>query len=35
VILGEQDIVLNRDDQMSNSEEFELNDDCDGGYKDN
>ncbi len=35
VILGEQDIVLDGDDQMSNSEEFEWNDDGDGGYKDN
>jgi hypothetical protein len=35
VILGEQDIVLNGDDQTSNSEEFEWNDDGDGGYKDN
>jgi hypothetical protein len=35
VILGEQDIVLNGDDQTSNSEEFEWNDDGDGGYGDN
>ncbi len=35
VILGEQDIVLNGDDQMSNSEEVERNDDDDGGYGDN
>jgi hypothetical protein len=35
VILGEQDIVLNGDDQASNSEEFKWNDDGDGGYKDN
>jgi hypothetical protein len=35
VILGEQDIVLNGDDQTSNFEEFEWNDDGDGGYKDN
>ncbi len=35
VILGEQDIVLDGDDQMSNSEEFEWNDDGDGGYEDN
>ncbi len=35
VILGEQDIVLNGDDQMSNSEEVEWNDDGDGGYGDN
>ena len=35
VILGEQDIVLDGDDQMSNSEEFEWNDDGDGGYGDN
>ncbi len=35
VILGEQDIVLDGDDQTSNSEEFKWNDDGDGGYKDN
>jgi hypothetical protein len=35
VILGKQDIVLDDDDQMSNSEEFEWNDEGDGGYKDN
>ncbi len=35
VILGEQDIVLDGDDQTSNSEEFEWNDDGDGGYEDN
>ncbi len=35
VILGEQDIVLNGDDQTSNSEEVRWNDDGDGGYKDN
>ncbi len=29
VILGEQDIVLDGDDQMSNSEEVEWNDDGD------
>jgi hypothetical protein len=36
VILGEQDIVLDGDDQTSNSEEVEWNaDDDDGGYGDN
>ncbi len=35
VILGEQDIVLDGDDQTSNSEEFEWNDDGDGVYEDN
>ena len=35
VILGEQDIVLDGDDQTSNSEEVEWNDDGDGGYGDN
>jgi hypothetical protein len=35
VILGEQDIVLDGDDQTSNSEEVEWNDDGDGGYRDN
>ncbi len=35
VILGQQDIVLDGDDQMSNSEEVEWNDDGDGGYGDN
>jgi hypothetical protein len=35
VILGKQDIVLDGDDQMSNSEEVEWNDDGDGGYGDN
>jgi hypothetical protein len=35
VILGEQDFVLDGDDQTSNSEEVEWNDDGDGGYKDN
>ncbi len=35
VILGEQDVVLDGDDQMSNSEEVEWNDDDDGGYGDN
>ncbi len=35
VIHGEQDIVLDGDDQTSNSEEFEWNDNGDGGYKDN
>jgi hypothetical protein len=35
VILGEQDIVLNGDDQTSNFEEVERNDDDDGGYRDN
>jgi hypothetical protein len=35
VILGEQDIVLNGDDETSNSEEVEWNDDGDGGYRDN
>ncbi len=34
VILGEQDIVLDDDDQTSNSEEVEMNDDGDGGYGD-
>jgi hypothetical protein len=34
VILGEQDIVLDGDDQTSNSEEVEWNDDGDGGYGD-
>jgi hypothetical protein len=32
VIFGEQDIVLNGDDQTSNFEEFEWNDDDNGGY---
>jgi hypothetical protein len=32
VIFGEQDIVLDGDDQTSNSEEVEWNDDDDGGY---
>ncbi len=31
LILGEQDIVLDGDDQTSNSEEVEWNDDGDGG----
>jgi hypothetical protein len=35
VILGEQDIVLDGDVQVSNSEEVEWNDDGDGGYGDN
>jgi hypothetical protein len=35
VILGEQDIVLDGDDQMSNSEEVKQNYDGDGGYGDN
>jgi hypothetical protein len=35
VILGEQDIVFNGDDQISNSEEVKRNDDGDGGYGDN
>ncbi len=35
VILGEHNIVLDGDDQTSNSEEFEWNDDGDGGYEDN
>jgi hypothetical protein len=35
VTLGEQDIVLNGDDQTSNFEEVERNDDDDGGYGDN
>jgi hypothetical protein len=35
VNIGEQDILLDGDDQMSNSEEFEWNDDGDGDYKDN
>ncbi len=35
VILEEQDIVLDGDDQTSNSEEFKWNDDGNGGYKDN
>jgi hypothetical protein len=35
VILGEQDIVLDGDGQMSNSEEFKWNDDGNGGYEDN
>ncbi len=35
VILGDQDIVLNGDDQTSNFEEVEWNDDGDGGYEDN
>ncbi len=35
VILGDQDIVLDGDDQTSNSEEVEWNDDGDGGYRDN
>jgi hypothetical protein len=35
VILGEEDIVLNGDDQTSNSEEAKRNDDGDGGYGDN
>ncbi len=34
MIVGEQDIILNGDDQMSNSEELEWTDDDDGGYKD-
>jgi hypothetical protein len=35
VILGEQDIILDGDDQTSNSEESKWNDDGDGGYKNN
>ncbi len=35
VILGEQDIILDGDDQTLNSKEFEWNDDGDGGYEDN
>jgi hypothetical protein len=35
VILREQDIVIDGDDQMSNSEEVERNDDDNGGYGDN
>jgi hypothetical protein len=35
VILREQDIVLDGDDQTSNSEEVKWNDDGDGGYGDN
>ncbi len=35
MVLEEQDIVHDGDDQASNSEEFEWNDDGDGGYGDN
>jgi hypothetical protein len=35
VILGEKDIVLDGDDQTSNSEEVKWSDDGDGGYGDN
>jgi hypothetical protein len=35
VILGAQNIVHNGDDQASNSEEVKLNDNGDGGYRDN